>query len=264
LAEEAVSLKNPDALWAMGACRNIYEPIFAGSGHAALALGDELLAQYPGQAFQWFIWAARTGLVSASRQVSNCLSGGVGIEKNAEAALRWGYGSSHSDVLDNARKMFEAGQEEEALLLLRRGAEGGATKPMAMFGIQLILSNREADWAQGYKWIKRSYDAGDQLSIYGLMLCNVVRGLGEQEPEEAFDVLLELAEKGNMEAMIYVGKMYGDGLGVERDIRQARLWLYRAIKMGSVDARMILSEVEARVPKQRPARPARDPKSLIL
>jgi TPR repeat protein len=61
--------------------------------------------------------------------------------------------------------------------------------------------------------------------------------------EEALPIFKELARKGDAEAMYYLGMMYYEGWGVERDEKQAVEWWKRADRRGSLDAKYMLQTI---------------------
>jgi len=96
--------------------------------------------------------------------------------------------------------------------LFRRALLGGAfLSAMAVIGTQL---------AQG---------AGAQA-------CSASHGTVAGPSAQQFESLVSAAHAGNSQAMIEVGHMYRDGLGVERDLVQARAWLTFAAYMGAAVA----------------------------
>ena len=55
---------------------------------------------------------------------------------------------------------------------------------------------------------------------------------------------LDLADRGGVENMVYVGKCYRDGIGVEKDLNKAREYLHKAADLGSEEAAKLLITFE--------------------
>jgi len=59
-------------------------------------------------------------------------------------------------------------------------------------------------------------------------------------PEEAFRMMLPLAENGNARAQFYIGCRYIDGWGVARDETKAVEWITKAAQGGNAEAQFNL------------------------
>ncbi len=62
--------------------------------------------------------------------------------------------------------------------------------------------------------------------------------------ERAFGLFKELAKSGDSEAMYYLGILYYEGWGVERDEDEAIKWWKRANRAGSLDAKYMLQTIK--------------------
>jgi len=96
------------------------------------------------------------------------------------------------------------------------------------------LARREFEQAiaqgnyEGRYWIARLYDLG-----YGV----------KRDPERAFGMMKEAAEKGVILAERRLGEMYRDGYGVLQDYPNARTWLDAAATDGDVVAQRELGKL---------------------
>ena len=63
-----------------------------------------------------------------------------------------------------------------------------------------------------------------------------------EEYEQAFECFTKAAESGHAEAQYYLGKLYDDGDGVERDYAQASAWYKKSAEQGNADAQYALGE----------------------
>jgi len=55
-----------------------------------------------------------------------------------------------------------------------------------------------------------------------------------------YKTVIELAEKGNVDARIYLGRMYFEGEGVQQDYAEAMKWYRKAAEQGHADAMILL------------------------
>ena len=68
-------------------------------------------------------------------------------------------------------------------------------------------------------------------------LIEEVKQLMEDEKyEEAYSIVLKLAEEGDLDAQETLGDMYFDGQGVDQDLSKAMEWLEKAALGGNPDA----------------------------
>lgn len=70
----------------------------------------------------------------------------------------------------------------------------------------------------------------------GAQSCGGWHGTVAAATPQQFAAVMSAAEAGNPQAMVEVGQMYRDGLGVERDLVKAHAWLrlaaYRGVSIG--------------------------------
>ena len=61
--------------------------------------------------------------------------------------------------------------------------------------------------------------------------------------KEALPLFKELAKEGNSEAMYYLGMMYYEGWGVEKNLDEAVKWWKMANRRGNLDAKYMLQTI---------------------
>ena len=61
--------------------------------------------------------------------------------------------------------------------------------------------------------------------------------------DEALPIFKKLAKDGNSEAMYYIGMMYYEGWGVEKDLDEAIRWWKMANRRGNLDAKYMLQTI---------------------
>jgi TPR repeat protein len=60
--------------------------------------------------------------------------------------------------------------------------------------------------------------------------------------EEAGDIFANLMVNGDKRSTYYLGKMFGEGLGVQKDCKKSLFFIFTAIKEGSCDGNKLLSD----------------------
>ncbi|MRJ01815.1 MAG: sel1 repeat family protein [Epsilonproteobacteria bacterium] len=75
------------------------------------------------------------------------------------------------------------------------------------------------------------------------MLQRAVELFEEERYGEAYPLFLQLARQGDSEAMYYLGLMYSEGWGVDKDLNEAIQWWKRADRRGSLDAKYMLQTI---------------------
>jgi hypothetical protein len=96
------------------------------------------------------------------------------------------------------------------------------------------------DLAKAAEYFKRADKTNDII----LAQQNEESKRKEQEAiQQKFIQNLALAEKGQVNPMIYVGKCYQGGVGVEKDLSKARQWFQKASDKGSTEAVQLLFDL---------------------
>ncbi len=72
------------------------------------------------------------------------------------------------------------------------------------------------------------------------MLKTAIEHFEKDRYEEALPLFEELAREGNAEAMYYLGMMYYEGWGVDKDLDKAVEWWKKADRRGNLDAKYML------------------------
>ena len=211
-----------------------------GAAIVAIAQKDDL-----GQGeFETLRTSAEAGNVSSMLLLADCLSKGVGTDRNDEAAFGW--------YLRAAEQGDPQGMVAVANCFLN--GTGTETDPEAVFrwneraaeaGESAGMVNAASCYEEGYGvpanekkaayWYIRAAEAGNELGMYNAARC-CRDGVGMAADDgQAFLWMERLAETGNAFAMYNVAMMYQYGRGTEEDPRQAYLWYRRAAEAGDPD-----------------------------
>ena len=155
------------------------------------------------KAFSYYEKSATQGNVVAQRNLSNCYLNGIGIAQNLEEAFGWRQKAANNKDVSSQKKVAE---------WYFKG-----------FGV-------EKDNEQALVWFTKSKLQGDKNDI-------VV------DSEVAIESLIRLANDGDVPIQYIVGKCYEYGVGVKKDINEARKWFERAMGNGYVEAFIKLKRI---------------------
>ena len=75
------------------------------------------------------------------------------------------------------------------------------------------------------------------------MLKSAIEHFDNDRYEEALPLFEKLAREGDAEAMYYLGIMYYEGWGVDKDLDKAVEWWKKANRRGSLDAKYMLQTI---------------------
>jgi TPR repeat protein len=122
-----------------------------------------------------------------------------------------------------------------ALKTLQKQADKGDSEALLRMGVRLRNGEDvETNLAKADECFKKADEAKQAINK-----------LNEQAvKQQKFIRNLTLADRGDVECMIFVGKCYRDGNGVEKDLTKAREYFRKASDKGSAEATKLLSSVE--------------------
>jgi TPR repeat protein len=183
--------------------------------------------------------AAAMGHRSAQASWGRALMAGSGVDPNpteGETWLRRAALAGDPEAATLLGNLYAANDKlppnfAEAAIWFRRAAEAG--DPVAARALGLMCLNGAGtprDPQEAAHWLRIATDAGDgraRLELASLIL----RGLADSDAEgkaSAREWLERAAESQNFVAALNLGLCLLDGIGVEKDERQAAQWLRRA------------------------------------
>lgn len=126
------------------------------------------------------------------------------------------------EQFDMAMQHIKDGDEEQAVLLLKKAADGGYAKAFTelgkcyLYGIGVNPSKSEA-----VRYLKKSLETGDAEGIYLLAECYGSVGKESQYAAVAFRCYYKAASLGNVEAMAKAGLYCLEGRGIEKNEKAA-------------------------------------------
>ena len=205
---------------------------------------------------QEYLRAAQGGDVRAMGKVAELYrTGAGGLGRHPDAAVEWAkQADAHGDPWGRyiLGLCFEAGDGElaqdpdEAYRLFHLAAEAGIAPAMGKVGEYLYQGwgRVPRDDREALRWLDRAADTGDARANYYLALFHLdgLAGL-EPDPHTAAALMLTSAQAGDVRAMFRTGRNYEIGIGIGRDLFEARRWYRQAAEAGDPDARQRLDVI---------------------
>lgn len=143
----------------------------------------------------------------------------------------------------------------EAAQWLRKAAEQNHATAQVMLGILCMGGTRQfkSDYAEGFKWLRKAGEGGGffsflELAVAGNALGRIYEeGIGvEKNYKRAANWYKKAAGRGSVEAQRALGICYAEGKGVEQDDKKAHEFLKEAASLGGTNdmgARLYLAKL---------------------
>lgn len=186
--------------------------------------------------------SAELGYAPAYSRMAWIYHEGEGVKTNDTIAKYWAwldFANCSSDE-DRKKSMFnilveQADVTSESIInhkkIIEEAAEAGEADALNNWGTGLYSS----DLQKGMELQQRAIDLGHQIAA-----CNMGKHLWTESVKDyksAFPLFLSSADWGCAEAQYSLAVMYGEGLGVPKDIALAWNWLEKSLNKGCDDAR---------------------------
>jgi TPR repeat protein len=144
--------------------------------------------------------------------------------------------------------LFEGGEKvysqnaSEAIQLYKLAASHGNIKAQSELSRKLFFGEGiQPNLAEAARWAKLAADKGDSQSQWILgMMCAMGLGGVERDFERAVRLFNAAIDHGNHKALIALGFMYLQGLGVEQDPNKAMQLCQNAVRMGCTEGYLFL------------------------
>ncbi len=246
----------------------------SGQGHvlAQFALAEWYLGSDSGEpaideALVWLKKAAEQGYRKAQFELARIYERGGYHGQDAREALRW---YREAENLGEIRARIKIGrllkanasnpaEFEEAREWFIKAEKAGENLAKFFIGEMYFLGEGVTeDPGLGFAWVKRMISL--EPSLFGVIQEFAEKGslfaqinlakffssdeTGFKDLDQAFNWYLTAALQENALAAREVGLLYLDGVGVQRDIDEAKVWLERASDDGDVQAKAALVKLE--------------------
>ncbi|QCE35090.1 sel1 repeat family protein [Acetobacteraceae bacterium] len=217
-----------------------------------LLLGGVSVPEAEGEAWRTALAeeAAKGGEESAYNLALAYLDG-IGGKKDPTLARH--YFGQVSDAFPEAAyqyaKMLFEGQGGErdlqkARIFFEKAAQAGQVEGTLALAQMLLVVPEIKDHPRALRLYHQAAEAG---SIDAMFSLGAMYGGGHEVPMDRFKArywFLEGAERGNPLAQYMAGRYYLRGLGGERDLEKASLWLKKALQNGVQEAQELFQAVE--------------------
>jgi TPR repeat protein len=175
----------------------------------------------------WIGKAARAGDAAACHRLGSCYSAGLGVPRNAQAAVNWflraidrGYAASATPL---ARLFLAREEYAQASRWAQKAAASGDREAMSLLGTMYKAGHGvKKDRAEAKRWFAEAAKRGHAAATYELAAMS--------EGRKAFELYVKAARAGDGRACLEMGHFHRKGSLVSKNYREAELWYRRAEK----------------------------------
>ena len=221
------------------------------------------------RARRWYFKAADQGYKYAQYKIGCLYLYGEGISQDDREAMKWfrkAAGQGDANAKYNVGWMYEHGRgvvrdDVEAVKWYRSAADQGDSEAQCSLGVMCHAgSGIEHNDDEAMKWFRMSAEQGNARAqcCIGWMCENgfgIVKNdseavkwyvkAAEQGQSDALDNLVAMAEHGCVDAQLWMGVIYGNGMGVEKNYFEAAKWYHKAAERGNAMAQYNLGVMYA-------------------
>lgn len=186
------------------------------------------------EAVRWYRLAAEQGNSTAMHALAANYMIGEGVTKDIPQGIQW------------YRKAAEQGDRSSQILLgglyansefLPKDNVEAVFWYSAAFKASALTRSVAKEYEEELRWFLSVAEVGDSDVLLNVANIYSSRGGGvPQDNVEAMRCYHLAAEKGNEEALCFIGKMYESGQGVPQDFAEAMQWYLRAAERGNAGA----------------------------
>ncbi|GMQ87790.1 MAG: hypothetical protein BMS9Abin08_0998 [Gammaproteobacteria bacterium] len=184
---------------------------------------------------------------------------GQGVKQDRKEAIRWleqAAASGHEGAKDKLQRLQVQQKQFEKII---GKAKVGDLKAQYEAGIMYLKGKGvEVDGGKARSWIGKAADQGDRKAITRLGILHYKGEGGAKDYGRALD-LFNSVSNDSVLAQYYLGEMYADGKGVDRNYTTAIAWYKKAADGGFERAggKIINMEEELKMEERRKANTAR-------
>ncbi len=213
------------------------------------------------EAMNWYTRSADGGFLQAMVNVGAMYYSGEGVVQNFEQALAWFRKAADRGqvvAMFNLGVMYEKGEGtkkdvQTAKTWYKKAADLGDEKAMIFYSklnIPIpneydmgILAFDAGEYQKALNLFRKAADAGNVEAMYnaGIVLQNHIKPANQTE---AFRYFKLAADKGHEKAQQNTGTMLGWGVGVPKNIPEARKYLSKLQAKGNLQAGLILARLD--------------------
>jgi TPR repeat protein len=195
--------------------------------------------------YAWFLMSAMNGHHRSQYHVGMCLSKGQGTPKNIAEAIKWhmtaansGYGKSQYFIA----QCYSEGRgvekdDKKALEWYLKAASTGHVLAQYYAGHHYANGiGVKPDEETAVKWYTRAAKQGHTYSRQLIEEC-FGKAVKQSKDMTPFEKHMDEAAQGDAEAQFIMGRYYEEGIGVEKDLNEAKKWYTKAAVQGHFNAK---------------------------
>jgi TPR repeat protein len=186
------------------------------------------------EAARWYCRAAEQGDTTAQSIVGGIYLTGDGVEKDIPTGLDWYRKAAEKG--DIAAKIMLGGIYANSEFVPNDTAEAVVWYSSA-FKAESLTPSLAEKYAKELRWFLSVAEIGDGDVL--LNVANIYSSTGGGVPQDSAEALrwyCLAADKGNEEALCFIGKLYETGDGVDQDFSEAMRWYELAAERGNAGA----------------------------
>lgn len=244
------------------------------TGEAFMALGNLYLTEVKNDAIalKWYRKAAELKMPHAYRLLGEAYSSGRGVPQDDEEALKWdklAWEALPKVTTRIAGYYQRAGDTEQMLQWLERGAARGDSASADALGRLYLYSEKLMDFAKAMSWFQKAHELGESYAVVEIgrmyqeglgvqrdipraieyyrkgiekgasvywRIADAYEDMSPRDDRSAFEWHKKGAEAGDTLAMYYLAIQYRDGTGVKQNHKEALGWFRKAAEAGDSDA----------------------------
>lgn len=197
------------------------------------------------EAFYWFLRSAENGYEKAQTIVAKYLIDGSSVERNYIKALHWlrlAMSQGNAEAYYYTSKVYKDGLGVDAninasLDYLKTSANLGCDLAQFEYGRYLYeLGPNHPEYVGFLRFLKLSSAQGNQKAQRFLVDVHFTENNIAFCPKKGIDLLVDLAKKNNVDALMQLWTMFSKGVHVGKDHKKALVFLKKAKDLGSIKA----------------------------
>jgi|GEM_PF-645920 len=174
------------------------------------------------KSFEWHFKAAECGNSTSQYQVATMYRDGTGTEKDNDASEKWFKRSTYSGLANFISLLADTYSR----------------------GMHIAKDDDAAS-----KWYSLSADSGNANALYQIGMINVNGLLGQINIKNGLSFLYAAAERNDVRAMNMLGKIFKNGIGVEKNSIESLKWFIKSSELenteGTYNKAMLTEKIES-------------------
>lgn len=230
-----------------------------GYAEAQFALGMcyfecDVLARDSNKAIEWITKAAKQDFPKAQFSLGTIYEDGEFVKQDSYTAFNWCIKAANQGLIEaqyfiglcyiDGRGVIQS--EEKAIEWLTKAADKDCVEAQVDLACIFYSGDRFQDYNKSLYWHTRAANLGSSKSLF-VLGSYYENGIGvEKNHKEAVRFYLTAANLGHCNAQFFLGKCYEDGIGVEVNYDKAILWHTKAANQDNTASMLSLGIIYLR------------------